>query len=88
MFNHMLSKCIDAFFFVTYPGWRALSNMTIMLRHGVIIVIPTRHAMIMTTSWNGSHVFPTRDIAYLNYPLTEKRRPCEIKASNLNWNAG
>ena len=30
-----------------YPGWQPWSNMTIMLWHGMIMVIHTRHGMIM-----------------------------------------
>ena len=37
------------------PGWQPLSNMTIMLWYGLIIVIHTFHGMLMARSFHGDH---------------------------------
>ena len=43
------------------PGWQPWSNMTIMLWHGMIMVIHTRLGMIMAGSLHCGHVFPIRE---------------------------
>ena len=58
VFMHCLHfKVLIKIFFneIDYPGWQPWSNMKIVLWHGMIMVIHTRHGVIMVISFHGHH---------------------------------
>ena len=55
--NHQTSRGIHNPDMTRTPGWQSWSNMTIMLRYGMIMVIHIRHGMMTARSWHGIHIF-------------------------------
>ena len=64
------------------PGWQPWSNMAIMVWHGMIMVIHTRHGMIMVRSWHGHqkmvtcHNTQSHNTQYHNTPYQNTQ--CDI----------
>ena len=61
----VLGKVLDE------KSWQPWSNMTIMLCHGMIMVIHTHQGVIMARSWHDSYVFPTR-VCYAQLEYKDK----------------